>query len=412
MAFSSAGSAFLRVGRIGLALLLASAGASAVACGSDDGREVRNGAGTGTGSTNGSGGGLDLGDGGSGTGPNGKQYCQEADVSFKPRTPTVFVLVDRSGSIYGLNLWVPLRDGVLPVISDLQEDVRFGFGTFTGTTSTCTGVETPVINADLNNHAAIATHYNGLSTTAPAGKLETPTALAIQQATDLLLADTEAPGDRFILLVTGDADPDFCDDPPPQCGADATIASIQIAHSKGVRTLVFAIEHAGLQYPEWFHYYAQAGLGQQPNWADGLNVGEYSGKLNSECNNDDRPYWREMRTANGNAGFLPAGKYSADGGSAMAFLNDNVDEIAAGIRATVEGLKSCTFDLAASNVEVKEGSESQGEIFVNDELIPADQWRMNNPTTLELLGAACETWQRPEVTKFFAGFPCDAIVVR
>src|SRR5690606_16931954 len=101
-----------------------------------------------------------------------------------------------------------------------------------------------------------------------------------------------------------------------------------------------------------------------------------------------------------------------EGGTAQAFLNSDVNDIAAGIRATVEGLKSCVFDLAANDIEVKAGSETQGEIFVDEKLIPADEWRMNNPTTLELLGASCEVWQRPEVTAFFAGFPCDAIIVR
>ena len=407
----------MSVGRVSVAALLVAAAASGVACGSPEGREGVRGdgqSGDGSGGETGGGGGLLPGvppdDTDPKGGPDGKEYCQEADVDFKPRTPTVFVLVDRSGSIYGLNLWDALRDGVLPVVEELQSDVRFGFGTFTGTQQTCTGLEMPATLPALDNYEAIAATYTGLGSVPPEGKLETPTAFAIQQATDVLLADTEAPGERFILLGTGDADPDFCNDPPPQCGADATVASLQIAHSKGVNTLVFAIEHDGLAQPDWFHYYAQAGLGQQPDWPDGLEVGTYNGKLDSECNS--HAYWTTMKTENGNEAFLPAGHYSAEGGSAMAFLNDNVVEIAAGIKAKVEGLKSCVFNLADSNVEVKAGSESSGDIYVDDEIIPQDQWRMNDPTTLELLGEACETWQRPEVSKFFAGFPCDAIIVR
>src|SRR5690554_111359 len=417
MAFSSVETAFLSIGRVGVAALLVAVAASGVACGSPEGREGVRGdgqSGTGSGGDTGSGGGLIPGvpvvEPDPSGWPDGKEYCQEADVEFKPQTPTVFVLVDRSGSIYGLNLWDALRDGVLPVVEELQGDVRFGFGTYTGTPETCTGLEAPATQPALHNYDAIAAAYTGLGSVPPQGKLETPTAFAIQQATDLLLADAEAPGERFILLVTGDADPDFCNDPPPQCGADATIASLQIAHSKGVNTLVFAIEHDGLQQPDWFHYYAQAGLGHEPNWSDELDVGMCNGKLDSEYQSHE--YWVAMKTANGNDASLPAGHYSAEGSSAMAFLNDNVTEIAAGIKAKVEGLKSCVFNLADSNVEVKEGSEDSGDIYVDDKLIPQDQWRMNDPTTLELLGEACETWQRPEVSKFFAGFPCDAIIVR
>src|SRR5690606_12561423 len=145
-----------------------------------------------------------------------------------------------------------------------------------------------------NNYAAIETAYNSLA--APQEKGETPTALAIQQATDVLLAD-ESPGARFILLVT-DGDPDFCNDPPAQCGADALIASLQAAAGQGVRTLVFGIENAGIQIQDWFDFDAQAGMGQMPNWTDGLTVSEDTGKLQSECTS--QVDWTTFREANGN----------------------------------------------------------------------------------------------------------------
>jgi hypothetical protein len=36
---------------------------------------------------------------------------------------------------------------------------------------------------------------------------------------------------------------------------------------------------------------------------------------------------------------------------------------------------------------------------------------MNSPTELELLGTACATWKQPDVTDFYAGFPCDALII-
>jgi hypothetical protein len=36
---------------------------------------------------------------------------------------------------------------------------------------------------------------------------------------------------------------------------------------------------------------------------------------------------------------------------------------------------------------------------------------MNSATVLELMGDACTKWQSPEVTKFFAGFPCEALII-
>ncbi len=42
--------------------------------------------------------------------------------------------------------------------------------------------------------------------------------------------------------------------------------------------------------------------------------------------------------------------------------------------------------------------------------IPQAQWRMNTPTEIELLGDAYTQWQSPNVSYFFAGFPCAAII--
>lgn len=419
MACSSLGSALLTLGRFGFLSLLITAGATAIACSSEPGRDGtsdgKNGK-NGQGSNNG-GPGDEPGDGPTppgpsvpGTGPDGTEYCQEVDVVFEPRTPTVFVLVDRSSSMFNgdpaSSYWETLKNAVLPVIEELQGDVRFGFAAYTGQNgSTCPDLS-DLGTLSENNYEAIASYYNGLA--APQYKGETPTAYAINEAKEILLADP-SPGDRFILLVT-DGDPDFCDDVNKLCGADALIATLQMAAAEGVRTLVFGIDNPDIT-PEWFDYYAQAGWGEEPNWPDGLEVGEHNGKLNDQC--QGQAPWAAIHAQHAKPGNnMPAGHYSPEGGTAKAFLNTDPAALATQIRTAVEGLKSCVFDLAASNVEVKEGSESEGQIYVNEELIPLEQWRMNNPTTLELLGEACETWQRPDVDKFFAGFPCEAIIIR
>lgn len=365
-------------------------------------------------------GGLALdGAGGQGSeGPDGQTYCQEADVDFVPKTPTVYVLVDRSSSMFEqTDYWGTLKTAVLPVIEKLQSDVLFGFGTYTGTENSCTGLSEGAPIAE-NSYSAIKSAYDAIGApldTDP--KNETPTPLAIQQTADLL-RDFEAPGDRFILLVT-DGAPDFCDDQKALCATDALVAAMQLAAAQGVRTLVFGIDNEALVVNETqltakqlFDMYAQAGMGEEPNWAIGHDHGMHSGTIANQCATQV-PLWDELREANGLDGeWYPAGNYSEAGGTATAFLDSDPSALATQIQATVEGLKSCTFDLGASNVEVKAGSEGQGNIFVNEEQIPADQWQMNSTTQLELLGEACDTWQLPEVTKFFAGFPCDALTIK
>lgn len=424
MAFRSLGGTLLRMGRLGVVAALVGAGALGIACGSEGRRDSGPGGsgGPGPGQPGGPGepgapGGPGLPNDGNPLAPpltpppdlDDEEYCQEADVLFQPRTPTVYLLVDRSSSMFGAtNFWGNLKDAVLPVIQDLESEVRFGFAAYTGHEGGAVCPELSTVPIAENNYAAIAELYNSLGQTTLKG--ETPTIAAVQEVKDILLADP-SPGDRFILLVT-DGEPDFCDDPHLPCGTDALIASLQIAAAEGVRTLVFAIDNSDIVRPEWFDYYAQAGMGQEPNWADGLDVGEYTGKLQSECSGDRYAGWRAVRTANGNTGeFDPAGRYSEEGGTATAFFSSDTGALAAQIRSAIEDLKSCTFDLGDSDIEVKAGSEDTGKIFVDDELVPADQWRMIDSTTLELLGAACEKWQKPEVTKFFAGFPCESIII-
>src|SRR6187402_1505701 len=64
--------------------------------------------------------------------------CQHVAVNFVPKIPNVFVLVDRSDSMFTPDnttqvvSWNPLKAGVLDVIDQLQADVKFGFGAFTG----------------------------------------------------------------------------------------------------------------------------------------------------------------------------------------------------------------------------------------------------------------------------------------
>src|SRR5688572_19569767 len=91
--------------------------------------------------------------------------CQQASRTFVPNIPTVFILVDRSASMFdvnqqGTNAWSPLRTGVLQVISDLQADVRFGFGAFSGQGTTCPDM--PMQAPAINNQPAIATLFNSL----------------------------------------------------------------------------------------------------------------------------------------------------------------------------------------------------------------------------------------------------------
>src|SRR5919205_21239 len=74
------------------------------------------------------------GTGGATDGGASDRVCQMAQLKFDPKIPTVFVLVDRSGTVFTndtTGIFFTLRTAVLEVVQRLQAEVRFGLGVFT-----------------------------------------------------------------------------------------------------------------------------------------------------------------------------------------------------------------------------------------------------------------------------------------
>src|SRR4051812_1523647 len=49
----------------------------------------------------------------------GKKDCNQLNIAFGSPRPTVFILVDRSSSMFEQNFWNPLKAGVLQVVKQL-----------------------------------------------------------------------------------------------------------------------------------------------------------------------------------------------------------------------------------------------------------------------------------------------------
>jgi hypothetical protein len=163
---------------VGLTLaLLVVPGCSASGSSGAGGRSSGSASGTGTGTAGGTAatGNIETSSGGSNA---SDPDCPHVEVNFIPKPPSVFVLVDRSDSMFTPDnttqvvSWGPLKAGVLEVVNQLQSKVRFGFGAFTGQQGgTCPIFDT--IAPALDNAAAISTLYQPLAKVAgPPG--ETP----------------------------------------------------------------------------------------------------------------------------------------------------------------------------------------------------------------------------------------------
>ena len=308
--------------------------------------------------------------------------CNKVEIAFAPRIPSVFILVDRSSSMFERSLWNPLKDGVLAVVDALDAEIRFGFSAYTG----AQGMQCPLLTALVpfadQNYAAIKRAYDMV--TAPQYKGETPTSLAVQEVTKALLKEP-ADGPKYIVLVT-DGEPDFCDDPNPTCSRDAVVAAVQSAHAQGIGTFILSI--GGEVDTAHVRDVANAGAGQP--------VEDRQMAVQYQCP-------ASMAT------------YAAASGSAPFFepdVNDRAGLVSA-LSNAIAGARSCVFDLQG-RVKIDLALAGEGIVELDGKRIPYaatanEGYRMNSETQLELLGAACMQLKQPTTQRVLIDFPCKAI---
>jgi hypothetical protein len=334
--------------------------------------------------------------------------------------PTVFLLVDRSGSMFtcagssplsvpcadpGNTAWAILRTGALQVVQELQGAVRLGFGAFTGNFAGGTCPVFDQVSTALDNHAAIATLYSSLG--ALGSKAETPVGAALDRAKAVLQSDP-SPGPKYILFVT-DGEPDFCDDGNPLCPTDSVIARLQALRTSGITTIVFGVQNGGSSAVplQTLQAFANAGAGQP--------VRALTSTVESTA---DQCFavaaWKSEQMAAGKPMRVPLGTYSGVDGTAPVYKPNPADQegLIDLFRSTIAGVKSCSFDLANGlNVDLTKADQAQ--VVIESQEIPhsdTNGWRMASSTRLELVGSACTLWRQPATRSIDFRFPCGVIL--
>jgi hypothetical protein len=374
-----------------------------------------------------------------------------ANYSFTPKIPTVYVMVDRSGSMFdclstnsvepscGANnqgdpndtAWVKLRTATLTVLQSLQAQVRFGLATFTGTAmKMCPMVDG--VAPDLNNYDKIAAYYNGLpagpNSTTPGEKYESPARQSLDKIGAELVADT-TPGDKYILFVT-DGEPDYCDDGVSLCPIDSVVAGLQNLKKQNITTIIMGIKsNVGQVPPSVLQAYANAGAGEptvaslgsataklsdifdqcqgRAGWLADLMT---SGKPQMRCNPSPCDNTAPMYTT--------IADYSATAGPTKPFAPDVADSAAlvSQLGTALAGVKSCTFDLSnvgGQSIKVDLNQLSAAEVKVQGATVPLDMtngWSMASASQLVLNGTACDNWKKPDVKDIAFNFPCKTII--
>jgi hypothetical protein len=368
--------------------------------------------------------------------------CQEGMFTFEPKIPTVYLLVDRSGSMFACvgdtdtraqpcpdhakSYWNRLQDSILQVVNQLQADVRFGFATVGGTTATCPDIK-QVVPA-LMNYAPISTLYGSLPFRGDNDKWETPTRLTLDAIGAQLTAIT-APGDKYILLVT-DGEPDYCNDGNLLCPPDSVVGKLQALKAQpapnSIGTIVFGLQSAvGNISPNTLQAFANAGAGE-PTKAPFQGTSTDLKSFWDQCNNE--PHWKadivaKLPMCADAANFndcrgQTVGDYATTAGPTKPFTPDPSSQsaIVAQLKTALASVKSCTFDLGDLNgqsIKVDLSQLEQANVLVMGSKVPhsdSNGWKMNGQTQLELVGSACTNWKKPDVNTIDFQFPCSTII--
>jgi hypothetical protein len=339
-----------------------------------------------------------------------------AQYTFEPKIPTIYILVDRSGSAFTsdtMGIYFTLRSAVLEVVQQLQGEVRFGLGVFTGQVGTMCPMVTSVAT-NIDNYTRIATAYNGLGR--PQFKAETPAAqLILGTVKPALMADTGT-GQKYMLFVT-ETETDYCDDGDQLCPIDSVAYAIQDLYASGFGTFVIGLPSDQSSYAmDALRAFANAGVGQ-PVAPPAQNGTPWTpSAIASQC--QGRAGWRSIWTAAGRTGSVPTATYQTPGGNAPIYMPDPMNRAAlvSAISAVVAGVKSCTFDLndvGGKAIKVDLTKLAQARVIVEGTDVPqdaADGWSMATQTQLVLNGAACTNWRRPDRNNIDFRFPCGSII--
>jgi hypothetical protein len=295
--------------------------------------------------------------------------CPSVKVDATPTVPTIVLLIDQSGSMttdFGsMSRWEAVRyaltdptHGVLPA---LESSVWFGASLYTSHNGNAGGT-CPILKEvapALNNRSAIASLLNANQ---PDGDTPTGESIDAVVATLLALPARADEGMRAIVLAT-DGEPDTCEVPNPQQGQGRSVQAAQAAYAAGIHLYILSV---------------------------GSDVGA--------------THLQDM--ANAGVG-LPVGGAT----NAPYYVADNPADMTAAFGQIIGVVRSCTLSLSAA---VQGGYECSGDVRLGGVPLVCNDpngYRLTDPTTLELLGDACQSFLDNPQTTLDATFPCGSIIL-
>jgi hypothetical protein len=303
-----------------------------------------------------------------GAGPS----CVDLEVDFARVTPTVVLLIDQSSSMEadfdnGVDRWDTLVNTLSnpqsSLIKKLEGSVRFGMALYSSLNGFGTDLQNPNVCPQLTSVDIALDNFSAMSDmlTSDANDPvdDTPTAESVAAVAAQLQAFAEE-GPKSIILAT-DGDPDTCEDPnsnDQESSKALSVGAVTAAFADGITTHV-------------------------------ISVGDEA----------TESHLKDLAVA-GAGGDATAEAYTAL----------DTDALADAFERIIGSVRTCDFTVEGT---VNPGNAARGTVILDGQALAfgdPNGWEMPNPTTVRLLGDACEAIQA-DATGISMSFPCDAIQI-
>jgi hypothetical protein len=294
-----------------------------------------------------------------GMGSNGPDAsCPAVNFTPMPKTPSIGLVLDQSGSMYDNNLgtvtrYQAMRDalvGTNGVVTQLDAKAYFGAELYTcvGTT-----VSIPQVPRALNNAGVVRTLIDSkLNDTNRGG---TPTDKAINQMVSSFAQSPPPAGSPPVIVLATDGLPNSCTSSDPT--ETQSVQAVRNAYAANIPVYVLAINLAS----QHFQDLANAGQGWQPG-------------------QPNYPY----------------------------YLANDAAQLKAAFDTIIKGVISCDLSLTSS---IDPNQAMSGTITVNGQVLTyGTDWTLVGGNTIRILGNACTSLKTATNPMVAASFPCGAVI--
>jgi hypothetical protein len=290
--------------------------------------------------------------------------CPAVNFTPKKTTPSIELLVDRSGSMSGTDI-PPTRYqaeenglfGTGGAVVTNQANVYFGATLFAGDQTPCLTVTGFTAPRALNNSNALQT----LLMNNPPNNGSTPTADAIDAVTADFGVNKPPPGSPPYILLTTDGEPNSCTN---VASTGPSIASAKAAYAKGIG--LFIVGLANLGNDQYLQDMANAGTGK------------------------------------------PTGQPPGCANCSPFFTADNPTALTTSLNQIIAGILSCDLMLTGN---IDPNQASMGIVIVDGmTLMYGTDWTLVNGNIIRLLGQACTNFKNSANPMVSATFPCGSVI--